>query len=130
MVIDTSALTAILQQEPEAELFIRLISDADKRLVSAVSVAEASIVRGNRSGNGAKQELDDLLQVLSIGMETFDPVQAQLAFDAWLRFGKGRHPAKLNMGDCCSYAFAKFTGEPLLFKGEDFDKTDLSLVAW
>lgn len=67
---------------------------------------------------------------LNIQEQIFTLAHMKLAQDAWLRFGKGRHPARLNMGDCCSYALAKHTGEPLLFKGNDFNKTDLPLVAW
>jgi ribonuclease VapC len=128
MVIDTSALLAILLAEPEAESFVRAIAGDPKRLVSALTALEAAIVVGARKGPAGVRELDLLFHSSGITIVSLDSDQVLLARAAYEKFGKGRHPAGLNLGDCCSYALARSSGEPLLFKGDDFSKTDL-LVA-
>jgi ribonuclease VapC len=128
MVIDTSALLAILQGEPEASLFVRLIDEAQTRLVSAVAVLEAGIVTAVRKGPDGARALDALLHTADVDVVAFDHEQAMLARDAHSSFGRGRHPAALNFGDCASYALARATGEPLLFKGDDFAQTDIDPV--
>ena len=130
MVIDTSAIIAILLGEPEAEDIARAISDGQKRLMSVFSVLEASIVIEAKKGEAGGRELDLLLHRARIETVGMDPEQGEIARIAWQRFGKGRHPAGLNIGDCCSYALAKYSGEPLLFKGDDFSKTDIEQVSW
>ena len=125
MVIDSSAVLAILFQEPEAELFASAISDDPMRLMSTVSLLEAAIVLEARKGPAGGRELDLLLHKARIGIVSFNSEQAEIARDAWLRFGKGRHSAALNIGDCCSYALSRSSGEPLLFKGTDFTRTDV-----
>ena len=125
MVIDTSAIVAIAMNESEAEAFERRIADAAVRLISAATVLEAAMVLETRLGEPGGGELD--LGLLRAGVEivAVDAIHADQARRAWRRFGKGRHPAGLNFGDCFSYALAALTQEPLLFKGNDFSKTDI-----
>ena len=128
MVIDSSALIAILRGEPEQKAFEAAIAAADVRLVSAVTKLEASIVAiGSGPVEGA-QDLDELLAVLSVTIVTFDEHQADIARDAFARYGKGRHRAGLNFGDCAAYALAMAEAEPLLFKGTDFGATDVQVA--
>lgn len=128
IVIDTSALVAILRRENEADEFLRLIAEADRCLLSAVSLLETSMVLAGRTGNEAAwNDLDDLIEVASIEIIAHDTEQAQIARAAFLRFGKGRHPACLNFGDCASYALACVHDAPLLFKGDDFPQTDITV---
>ena len=128
MVIDTSALIAILLGEPDAEAFATAIAADPKRLLSAFSALEVSVVIEAKKGESGGRELDLLLHRSQIEIVAINPEQAELARIAWRTFGKGRHPAGLNIGDCCSYALSKSSGEPLLFKGNDFSKTDLKTV--
>jgi len=124
MILDTSALVAVLFREPEAALFAGLIHDADRCLMSAASYLELSIVMERQTRPDAERDM--FFRRAGIVIEPFTVEQAHIARQAFHDFGKGRHPAGLNFGDCFSYALAKFTGEPLLFKGEDFSKTDLA----
>jgi len=128
MVIDTSALIAILQDEPERRSFNLAIEAAEIRLLSSASLVEASLVIETRFGPDGVRDLDLLLAKAGVGIEPVDEDQAYIARRAFRQYGKGRHPAGLNFGDCFTYALAKFTGEPLLFKGHDFSKTDLDTV--
>ena len=128
MVIDTSALLAILLDEPEAPAFARAIAAAPRRLVSAFSALETAIAIEARKGEGGGREFDLLAFRTGLDVQAMDKAQVEIARRAWRRFGKGRHPAGLNIGDCCSYALSRFTGEPLLFKGDDFPKTDVHRV--
>ena len=130
MVIDTSAIISILLGEPQAKDIARAISDEQRKLMSVFSVLEASIVIETKKGKAGGRELDLLLHRAGIVTVGIDPEQGEIARTAWQRFGKGRHPAGLNIGDCCTYALAKYTGEPLLFKGDDFSKTDIDQVIW
>jgi ribonuclease VapC len=125
MVIDTSALAAILGDEPERRAFIEAIEGADARLISAASFVEISIVLEARHGTEGVRALDLFLERGGIGVTPVDEEQAREARRAFSRFGKGRHPAGLNFGDCFAYALAIIAGEPLLFKGDDFAKTDV-----
>ncbi|MBD2627676.1 type II toxin-antitoxin system VapC family toxin [Trichormus variabilis] len=128
MVIDTSAIMAIIYAEPEELIFIELINDSEDCLLSSPGYVEASIVLGTKHGQQGIENLNLLIAALSITIVPFTVEQAQLASAAFLKFGKGRHPAKLNMGDCFSYALAKSTNQPLLFKGNDFIHTDIDKV--
>ncbi len=128
MILDTSALAAILFGEPEAALFTQLIHAADRCLMSAGNFLELSIVLEVQIGPDAGRQCDVFFRRAGIIIEPFTVEQAHLARQAFLDFGKGRHAAGLNFGDCFSYALAKITGEPLLFKGEDFKKTDITSV--
>ncbi|GFZ92955.1 ribonuclease VapC [Elstera cyanobacteriorum] len=129
MVIDTSAIIAILLGEPEAPELARAIEDGSPRLLSAANLLETSMVIEARKGDAAGRELDLLLYRAGIDVVPVDQEQAEIARVAWRRYGKGRHPANLNFGDCFAYALAKTTGLPLLFKGDDFNQTDIGRVA-
>ncbi len=128
MVIDTSALVAVILEEPDASLYYSAMANSPVCLVSAASLVEASLVLVGRRTQGATALLDALLIQFEMEVVSFDQQQAQIAREAFRRFGKGCHPAGLNFGDCFSYALAKQTRQPLLFKGSDFSKTDI-LVA-
>ena len=128
MVLDTSALLVILLDEPESLKF-RLAVEADPvRLVSAASLLETAIVIETRFGESGGRELDLLVHKADIHVVSVDLEQVEIARHAFRHFGKGRHPAGLNYGDCFSYALSQASGEPLLFKGEDFTKTDIESV--
>jgi ribonuclease VapC len=128
MILDTSALAAILFGEPEAETYTRLIHSADHCRMSTANFLELCIVIEGQIGPEAGRQCDVFFRMAGIIVEPFTVEQEYLARQAFLDFGKGRHPAGLNFGDCFSYALAKSTGEPLLFKGEDSRKTDLAAV--
>ena len=128
MIVDTSAVLAILFHEPDAERFASAIATASSRRMSAATLLETTIVLESRSGAAAGYELDSFLQEAEIELEPVTPDQAQAARRAWRRFGKGNHPAGLNFGDCFAYALAEATREPLLFKGGDFDLTDVEVA--
>lgn len=125
MVIDSSALLAILQGEPERRRFNEAIEAAAERLLSVATFVEVSIVIDARYGPPGLHHVDLFLDRADIELVDVDAEQARIARDAYSRFGKGRHPAGLNFGDCFSYALANTRGLPLLFKGEDFARTDL-----
>ena len=125
IVVDTSAIIAILYREAEFDQFVQLITDSDSCFLSAVSYFEASMVLIGRATPEAGIELDSFLERVGIEFVPFDQEQAKRARDAFARFGRGRHPARLNFGDCVSYALAQERGLPLLYKGEDFAKTDV-----
>jgi ribonuclease VapC len=125
IVVDTSALIAILDKEPDAALYAEAIAEADSPLISAATLLELHIVMLNRRGARAAQIVDRLIQDAGFQIEYFTAQHLELAREAYARYGKGRNSAGLNYGDCFSYALAKATGLPLLFKGEDFSKTDL-----
>jgi len=128
MVIDTSALLAIFLAEPERTSFLQRITQADTRRISAATVLETGIVLEASKGEAAGREFD--LFVVRAGLEVVpvDAEQIEVARSVWRKYGKGRHAAALNFGDCFSYALAKFSGEPLLAKGEDFSLTDIDLA--
>ena len=129
MIVDTSALIAIAWDEPERGRFEDAIEADPIRLVSAASVLEGAIVMMRRAGSAAASEavarFHELLDQLGLEIEPVSASQITMAEAAYLSFGKGLHPAGLNFGDCFAYALAKETGEPLLFKGDDFAQTDL-----
>ena len=126
MIVDTSALIAILRGEPEAERFARVIALAGSPAMSAASYLEASIVIDRPESTMAQRLLDDLIDTLRIEIVPFTRVHAQIARQAYRQFGKGSgHAAQLNFGDCISYALAADRLAPLLFKGADFAETDL-----
>ena len=127
MVIDTSAFIAILQAEPKRQTYIEAISSVNYRNMSAVSFVETSLVLVSRFGAKAMQEIDNFIGKAQIRIRSVDENQALIARKAFLEFGKGRHPAQLNFGDCFAYALAKGLDQPLLFKGESFSKTDVNL---
>ncbi len=127
MVIDTSAIMAILLGEPDGDIFARIIADAPKKMISAFTALEAGIVIEAKKGELGSREFDLFLHHAQIEIVALNQDQFEIAREAWRTFGKGRHPAGLNIGDCCAYALSKYSGEPLLHKGEDFSKTDCLL---
>jgi len=127
MVIDTSALLAIFLAEPERKQFLKLITEAESRLISVANVFETGVVLEARRGEAAGREFDLFLNHARVEMVAFDAEQVEVARAAWRRYGKGRHPAGLNFGDCFAYALAKVRGEPLLAKGDDFLRTDVEV---
>jgi ribonuclease VapC len=128
MVIDTSAIVAVLMNEKNAAAIAAAIEAASLRLLSAANLLEASIVIEARKGEAGGRELDLLLYRAAVEIVAFDQDQAETARLAWRRFGKGRHPAGLNYGDCFAYALAKTRRLPLLFQGDDFGRTDIECV--
>lgn len=128
MVLDTSAILTILFNEPEAPVFAEKISQSLKRLLSAGTLLELMIVVEARKGEAGGRELDLLLHRAKIDIVPFDSEQAEIARQAWRCYGKNNHPAGLNFGDCFAYALAKSSGEPLLFKGNDFNRTDVQVI--
>jgi ribonuclease VapC len=129
MVIDTSAIIAILEDEPERADFVRLIAADDVRLLSAVSRVECTCVIEGRKREAGRADLELFLREAAIEIAPVTPDQAEMACEVFRRFGRGRHPAGLNIGDVFAYALAKITGEPLLFKGDDFARTDIASAA-
>lgn len=129
MVIDTSAILAILNGEPEAETFTDAILNDSTRLMSAGTALEISIVVRARKGQQAIKELDSFLSMAEIDIVNFDQNQLTIACYAFEHYGRGmNNSAKLNFGDCFAYALSKTSGEPLLFKGDDFSQTDITAV--
>ena len=128
MVIDTSALAAIFFGEPERQKFLSAITSAPTRMLSTATILETGIVLESRLGDAAGREFDLFVIRANLQIMPVDAEQAELARSAWRRFGKGRHPAALNYGDCFAYALAKWTGEPLLAKGTDFAATDVVVI--
>jgi ribonuclease VapC len=126
MTLDTSALIAVLFRETEADAYIELIHDAERCMISAGNFLELSIVVERQGGLEAERQRGVFFRRAGITIEAFTVEQAYIARQAFHDFGKGRHPAGLNFGDCFAYALAKVSGEPLLFKGEDFRKTDIT----
>jgi ribonuclease VapC len=127
VIVDTSALIAILRDEPDAGRFIDVLAtDADPRVSAATLVEAAAVVDANKDPVLSRR-LDDLLQAVGVHVEPLTEEHARIARQAYRDFGKGSgHPASLNLGDCFAYALAAATGEPLLFKGNDFSETDLA----
>jgi ribonuclease VapC len=128
MVIDTSAIVAILQAEPGHGTFLKAIESADSNWMSVASYVESSIVIESRYGLEGLRDLDRLISRAGIELIAVDKEQGQLARSAFSHFGKGRHRAGLNYGDCLSYAAAMSLGEPLLAKGDDFMHTDVPIL--
>ena len=128
VVIDTSAVLAILLGEPERGKFLRLLSESETRLLSAANALETAIVVESRRGEAAGREFDLFLHRTKIEIVAVDEEQFSIARFAWRKFGKGRHPAALNFGDCFAYALTKTSSEPLLAKGDDFRRTDLQIL--
>ena len=128
MIVDSSALLAVLMRESDSERYETAIAVAANCRMSAVNVLEASIVVEGRGGAAAGHELDTFLERAEIALAPVTADQVHAARIAWRRFGKGNHPARLNLGDCFAYALAKTAEEPLLFKGDDFSRTDIEVA--
>src|SRR5271154_6536307 len=128
MVIDTSALVAIFFGEPERKRFLEFILDAETKLISAASSLETGIVLEARRGEAAGRVFDLFVVRAKLEIVPVDGEQVEIARSAWRKYGKGRHGVGLNFGDCFAYALAKFSGQKLLAKGEDFRFTDVELL--
>ena len=128
MIVDSSAIIAVLRNEPDASAISEVLQNAPMCRISAVTFVEAAVVTDSNRSPVLSRRFDDLLRDARIQVESVTPRQAQIARDAYRDFGKGRHRAGLNFGDCFAYALAKELDEPLLFKGEDFRHTDVSVA--
>jgi ribonuclease VapC len=125
VIVDSSALLTILFREPGFEVFLKAIVDARLCTISAASLVEVSIILESRGGDSIIRQWDAFFRSSRISVASFTEEQALIARQGFSDYGKGRHPAGLNFGDCFSYALAKALGEPLLFKGDDFRQTDI-----
>jgi ribonuclease VapC len=128
MILDTSAVLAVFFREPERDELLRKIGAAPLVGIGAPTLAETAIVLAARLGEAGPAQLARLVERAGIVVVSFEPAHWRLALEAWIRFGRGRHPAGLNFGDCLAYATARHAGEPLLCKGDDFARTDLALA--
>ena len=127
MVLDTSAVLAIFLGEPERKQILDVIRQSGRRLISAASVLETGMVLESKRGESAGREFDLFVVQTNLDAIPVDAEQVEIARSAWRKFGKGRHPAALNFGDCFTYALAKWSGEPVVAKGQDFARTDLQV---
>ena len=130
MIIDTSALVAVLDQESEAQRIVRTLASAPERILSAANLVEVGIVMQARRGDDGARDLDLLLAKLRVDIAAVTANQADIARKAFRRYGRGRHAANLNFGDCFAYALAKDKSAPLLFKGDDFGLTDVMVASY
>jgi ribonuclease VapC len=130
MIVDSSAIIAILESEPEADAMQKALDRTPIHTISAVNYVETAIVIDGRGDPILSRGFDNFLFETRISIESVTPEQARLAREAYRDFGKGRHRAGLNLGDCFSYALAKHKREPLLFKGDDFGKTDVEVAEY
>jgi ribonuclease VapC len=130
VIIDSSAIIAIAFQEPEAVRLAKAIARAPLRHMSSVNWLETMLVVESRFGHAAVDEVLLILGQFAVETLPFDSAHMHEAQEAWRRFGKGRHPAALNLGDCCAYAASTLERRPLLFKGNDFGKTDVQKAPW
>jgi ribonuclease VapC len=126
VIVDTSAIIAILRGEPDADRYIAALAKASQPRMSAGTFLETAIVVDANRDPVLSRRLDELLAAIQVHVETVSLRQVAIARDAYRDFGKGRHPAALNFGDCFAYALAKETGEPMLYKGDDFARTDVA----
>ena len=125
MILDTSAIVAMFLREPEAEEFAARLVRSELTFVSSVSMLECAIVLGHKLDRDMRSALRFFVQRFDVVVVAFDEAHWLAATDAWLAYGKGRHTARLNFGDCAAYATAKLAGAPLLYKGDDFSHTDV-----
>jgi ribonuclease VapC len=130
MIVDTSALVAVLDQESEAQRIVRTLASAPERILSAANLVEVGIVMQARRGDDGARAVDLLLAKLRVDIAAVTANQADIARKAFRRYGRGRHAANLNFGDCFAYALAKDTSAPLLFKGDDFGLTDVMVASY
>ena len=128
MIVDSSALIALMFREPEAERIVASLAEAKLVAIGAPTLAETAIVLAAKVGEASRAILSRLVEDLDLIVLPFTAAHGREAREAFLRFGRGRHPAALNYGDCLTYATAKLAGQPLLFVGEDFSRTDLDIA--
>lgn len=129
LVVDSSALIAVLLEESWSGAYLNALLLADMKLIGACNLLESTLVLESRKGPAGRLVLDSFVATLEMDVAPFTAQQARLAAEAWRLYGKGRHKASLNFGDCCAYALARSSGLPLLAKGDDFPHTDIELVA-
>ncbi len=127
-VVDSSALLTVLLGEPEADTFLKLLQNSNNIKISSFTWLECIVVISVKKGPEGVRIFREFLSALKVNIEPFTPQQAEIAYQGWTRFGKGWHPASLNLGDCVSYAVTQSEGLPLLFKGNDFSQTDVAAV--
>lgn len=127
--VDSSAVVAIVRKENDAAELIKILDDETEAVISAVSLLETAMVIAGRRAEADPRQIARLLQSLGVEVASADSNQSAWAIEAFLRYGKGRHPARLNLADCFTYALAKSRNCPLLFKGDDFARTDI-VPAW
>lgn len=127
MTVDTSAVASVLFGEPDAEKFMLALASSERKFMSSFTYLESAMVVEARKGPAGSRALAELLAASGVEQIAFDSSFAEVALDAWRRYGKGRHPAGLNIGDCASYALARVSNQPLLFKGGDFPLTDVPI---
>ena len=130
MVVDTSAVLAVIFEEAEAAVFAEILAGSETTLCSSVSLLEAGIVIKARKGRAAEKDFRDFLALARIKVVEFSASQSAIAMQAWRKYGKGNHKAGLNLGDCCAYALSKDLRQPLLYKGNDFSRTDVAAVRY
>jgi ribonuclease VapC len=130
MIIDTSALVALLDQEPEAERIAHILASTPERMLSAANLVEIGIVVQARRGDDGARDLDLLPAKLKVDIAAVTAGHVDIARKAFRRYGRGRHAANLNFGDCFAYALGKEKSAPLLFKGDDFGRTDVTVVPY
>jgi len=128
MVVDSSAIAAILLGEPDSEFYIDALATSERTFMSAVNRLESGMVMESRKGSAGASALASLMANAEIEVLPFDAGQAEVALAAWRQYGKGRHPAGLNLGDCAAYALAITLDQRLLFKGDDFSRTDVAAI--
>ncbi|MEO1063489.1 MAG: type II toxin-antitoxin system VapC family toxin [Actinomycetota bacterium] len=128
LVVDTSAIVAMLLDEPSAVVVEQALAEADERVMSAATVVDLMIVAESRKGPAGAQKVEEIVRESEIEIVAHDDRCASLAIEGWRRFGKGRHPAALNLGDCFAYGLARSLGAPLLCVGDDFARTDIDTV--
>jgi ribonuclease VapC len=128
MIVDSSALIALIFREPEAERIVASLAEAELVAIGAPTLAETAIVLAAKLGEASRAILSRLVEDLDLIVLPFTAAHGREAREAFLRFGRGRHPTALNYGDCLTYATAKLAGQPLLFVGEDFHRTDLDIA--
>lgn len=128
MILDSSAIVAIIMDEPERQAFAEAIRSADLVAVGAPTLVEAAMVLIGRTGVASTDAITDVIGASDVAVIEFGSAHWQTAIQAWITYGRGRHPARLNLGDCLAYATAKVARQPLLAKGDDFAKTDIELV--
>ena len=129
MILDSSAIVAVIMKEPGFDVILELLSSEQSSAVGTATLTETAIVLSARLRHDARSLLSRFLSEASIALIPFGESHYSMAVEAWLRYGKGRHPAGLNFGDCLAYATAKLADQPLLFVGNDFQETDIQ-IAW
>lgn len=125
MIVDSSVLVALVQREPEEDAFLQALANSARPAISSANLFEACIVIDSARRDDLSEALDDIVETLDLDVAPITRLHVAIAREAYRKFGKGNHPARLNFGDCMAYALAKANGDTLLFKGDDFTLTDI-----